>query len=101
MEIAPPLVEEVWIPPEVPAAFGYLMEAERGQRIDVRVRTDDTISQIFLEIYRVRSPGDEESELLVEWADPWERSITYDARATGRYLLRVQPELPYRHCAIG
>ncbi len=93
VEIVPPVVEEVWVPPEVPAAFGYLMEAERGQRIDVRIRTDDTISQIFLEIYRVRDPGDEESELLVEWADPWERSIAYDARATGRYLLRVQPEL--------
>jgi len=99
VQARPPLLEEVWFPPEEPLALGYALEVLRGQRIRVEVTPDDPAQAIFVELYRIRSDpptGDGDVEpalLLVGWNDEEETGITYDARASASYLVRVQPEL--------
>ena len=92
----PPMIEEGWLPVEDPSALGYRVEMQRGQRLRVRLDLEeDEDARVFIDVFRVR--GDAELEdpslLTVAWADSLAREVTYDARTTSTFLVRVQPEL--------
>jgi murein DD-endopeptidase MepM/ murein hydrolase activator NlpD len=93
VEVAPPLVEESWIAPDEPAALGYRLDLQRGQRVQVDVVSEHTVQRVFVELFRERSADEEVAPSLVEWAADLETGLVYDVGATGRYLLRIQPEL--------
>jgi murein DD-endopeptidase MepM/ murein hydrolase activator NlpD len=83
--------------PEEPMALGYRMELRRGQRVRIRLDVDSPGSEdelrVFLEVFRVRGSDEEPQLLKVAWAEPEERTLEYEARATATHVLRVQPEL--------
>ena len=94
-----PKVEEGRFGPEEPLALGYRFELRRGQRLEASFeaidRWDPDEPQVFMEIFRVRGDPDEEDPrlLTLTWSEPSERVLVHEARATGTYILRVQPEL--------
>jgi len=93
VEVSAPVVEESWIAPGEPTALGYRFDLRRGQRVQVDVRAAHTVQRVFVEFYRDRSADEGDEPLLVEWAADLETGFVYDARASGSYVLRVQPEL--------
>ncbi|MEX2294901.1 MAG: peptidoglycan DD-metalloendopeptidase family protein [Gemmatimonadota bacterium] len=93
VEVSAPLVEENWIAPDEPTALGYRLDLRRGERVQVEVRAEHTVQRVFIELYRDRPDDEDDDPLLVDWAADFETGFVYDARATGSYLLRVQPEL--------
>jgi murein DD-endopeptidase MepM/ murein hydrolase activator NlpD len=93
VEVAAPLVEEIWVAPDQPTALGYRLDLRRGQRVRVDAVAEHAVQRVFIELFRDRPDDEDDDPLLVEWASDLETGITYDARATGTYLLRIQPEL--------
>jgi len=94
-----PKDEEGWFGPEEAMALGYRIDLRRGQRLDVRLEMDGLWEaeepRVFMEIFRIRDDSDGESPrlLTLAWTEPTERTLVHEARATGSYILRVQPEL--------
>ena len=99
VEAVLPKEEEGRFGPEEPLALGYRFQLRRGQRLEVRFQATDRWNpeepQVFMEIFRVRGDPDEEDPhlLTLAWSEPSERVLVHEARATGTYILRVQPEL--------
>jgi peptidoglycan LD-endopeptidase LytH len=84
--------------PEEPMALGYRVELRRGQQLEIRMEVEgdwaDVAPQLFMDLFRVRGQDEEDPRLLsVAWSEPLERSLTYEARASASYILRIQPEL--------
>lgn len=106
VETAPPLMEEIWLPPGEPSALAYRITVDRGQRIRVHLEPDVEEQAIFVELFRLRGEDDADRALLVRWTEDGERELVYDARASASYILLIQPELlgggPLRvHLGVG
>ncbi len=103
VQASPPMDESGWFPPDSPAALGYRLEMERGQRLRVELDLEgDEDARVFIEVFRLRGDADAQnpSLLTVAWGDSLSREVSYDAATAATYLVRVQPELlrggPYR-----
>lgn len=99
VDAALPRVEEGRFGPEEPMALGYRIDLERGQRLEVgfEVAGDwgPVEPRVFLEVFRIRGDpeADEPRLLTVAWGESDDRAVTYEARSTSTYIVRVQPEL--------
>lgn len=91
--VEPPFREEGYFPPEEPMALGYSFDVERGQVISVELRFTGTGATLtFLDLYRT-APDTARAPALVASADSAGRRLVYEVSRSGRYVLRVQPEL--------
>ncbi len=71
-------------------AFGYRFPVARGQRVQIELRLDGPVPEVFLDVYRER---EEEAPLHIASADAASRQLIFEPRADADYLLRLQPEL--------
>jgi peptidoglycan LD-endopeptidase LytH len=83
---------------EEPMALGYRVELRRGQLLEIEIGVEgdwaDANPQLFMDLFRVRGQDERDPRLLtVAWSEPLERTLTYEARASASYILRIQPEL--------
>jgi murein DD-endopeptidase MepM/ murein hydrolase activator NlpD len=88
-----PFRETGYLSPVEAPAIGYRFTLRRGQKLVVRLdAADSTGAMVFVDLYR--DPADSTQPLdRVESADLDVRTIEYEARRDGAYLLRLQPEL--------
>ncbi|RZM27442.1 MAG: hypothetical protein EOO88_13150 [Pedobacter sp.] len=74
----------------IPAA-AYSFDAARGQQITVQLnKTPSTDFMIYLDVWMLKDGG---SPKRVAAADTLNNPVVFDADQTGRYLIRLQPEL--------
>jgi len=91
--IATPHAEEAWLAPEQPAALGYRVTMRRGQILSVEagLRSDST-ALLFIDVLRVT--GDTLAPFRHEQsADSAARTLEFEPRRDGEYVIRIQPEL--------
>ena len=87
-----PFRETGFFPAERALAAGFTFTAERGQRMTVNLSAASTEpAQLFLDLFSAIEP-DVVPELLVS-ADSGETGFDLEIEETGRYLVRIQPEL--------
>lgn len=74
-------------------AVALRVSAERGQRIDVDVSLDtDPRAIVFLDAFRAPRDSLGEPDRIAS-ADEEARTLSFEARRGGEYIVRVQPEL--------
>jgi murein DD-endopeptidase MepM/ murein hydrolase activator NlpD len=87
-----PFRETGFFPAERALAAGFSFAAERGQRMTVNLSAASTDpAQLFLDLFSAIDP-DRAPELLLS-ADSGETGFDLEIEETGRYLVRIQPEL--------
>jgi murein DD-endopeptidase MepM/ murein hydrolase activator NlpD len=95
--VAVPFAENALIEPARPVALGYAVTLKRGQKLDVAVTvTTDTPGRVFVDLFEPRPEGpsqDGPARRPVASADHDRTSLSHEARRSGIYVLRVQPEL--------
>lgn len=92
VRVALPFRETGYLPAERPLAAGFEFPAERGQLVTINLAVASTEpAQVFLELY-LSVDSNRAPERLVS-ADSGETSIDLEVEESGRYLLRMQPEL--------
>lgn len=85
-----PFEETGYFAAETPSAAGYLFDVKRGEKIHVYIRSrKDTSAELFAEIYRITDNG----QKLLQAFNNIEDTIGESAKADGKFLIRVQPEL--------
>ncbi len=91
--VALPFRETGYLPAAEVRAVGYRLPLRRGQKLSVSLEVADSGGmQIFVDLYR--TPADSTERLdHVASAEPGARSLEYEARRDGDFLLRLQPEL--------
>ena len=91
--ISTPFEEVFYIDPNDPAAYAYLFDVKRGQRIEVDITlfSKDT-SILFIDVYREQGESFEEW-IIVASADKEEHRLEFEPRRDARYIVRLQPEL--------
>ena len=88
LEAPLPYVEVAAFDADRPAALAYLIQLQLGQRLEVQ--TDlltPSPTEVFLDIFDVDNADTAAASAPQGW-----RSLVYEPRQGGRYLLRVQPE---------
>jgi peptidoglycan LD-endopeptidase LytH len=113
ISVSLPHAEEGVLLPEEPAALSVTFDLRRGESLQViftRARGDDdvdearewgTASRTFIDLHRLRDPDRPPEEggsrpLMVAWneASPGTAdTLVHETSVSGRYLVRVQPEL--------
>src|SRR5688500_17403118 len=90
LQVTLPLSETGYFDPAKPAAVGYRFELARGRRlmIDLKIQSSQPV-RMFLDLYRLSDAGAERVASSEEAAS----GLQHVARATGPYVLRLQPEL--------
>ncbi|NND33811.1 MAG: M23 family metallopeptidase [Saprospiraceae bacterium] len=93
VQIEVPHQEAFYFDPKEPKANGYLLSAQKGQKIEITLANQNPDSaKLFIDLFRVDSS--EETVLHhVATAQPEYHLIAFEPRLDGEYLLRVQPEL--------
>jgi len=87
-----PFRETGFFPAERTLAAGFSFTVERGQRMTVNLSAASTEpAQLFLELYDATDP-DRAPEYLLS-ADSGESGFDLEIEQSGRYLVRIQPEL--------
>ena len=81
-----------WSPGEA-SSVGYRLPLRRGQKLTLDLDVADTAgADVFVDLFR--DPADSAEALdHVAHADSSARTLEYEARRDGEYILRVQPEL--------
>lgn len=88
-----PFTEEALIDPARPVSLGYAFALKRGQKLDVQITVvTDIPGQAFVDLFEPAADG-ESTRRLVASARQHETDLSHEARRSGVYLLRVQPEL--------
>jgi murein DD-endopeptidase MepM/ murein hydrolase activator NlpD/SH3-like domain-containing protein len=88
-----PFRETAYIAPERPTAVGYRLPVRRGQRVAIDVRLEgDSSTLLFLDVFRLPSDSLAGPSHMVS-ADSGGRSLEFEPRRDGDYLIRLQPEL--------
>ena len=91
--VALPFRETGYLPAAEARAVGYRLALRRGQKLTVRLELADSAGmQLFVDLYR-NPPDTTERPDHVASVDPGTRTLEYEARRDGEYLLRLQPEL--------
>ena len=99
--LALPYREEGFLSPREATALGFSVSALRGQRIRAVLEMIDEGDEpaLFVDLFRLPAPEGGDLRHLVA-NGPGTRTVEYEARVSGDYLLRLQPELlrggPYR-----
>jgi murein DD-endopeptidase MepM/ murein hydrolase activator NlpD len=92
-ELAVPFTEDALIDPANPVSLGYAVTLKRGQRLDARVKiTTDTPGQVFIDLFEPDPEGGPERRPVAS-ARQDETALSHEARRSGVYILRIQPEL--------
>ena len=88
-----PFRETGYFDPNEAPAVGFRLSLRRGQKLTLRVDlADSNATRLFVDLFR--DPPDTADALdRVASADSGGRSLEFEARRDGEYLLRVQPEL--------
>ena len=91
--VALPFRETGYLAPTEAPSVGYRFFLRRGQKLAIQLDApDSTGAQLFVDLYH--DPADSARPLdHVESGDLSERTVEYEARRDGDYLLRLQPEL--------
>jgi murein DD-endopeptidase MepM/ murein hydrolase activator NlpD len=71
-------------------AFGYRFEVARGQRIAVQLTLPGPAPEVFIDLFRL---DDASAPVHVASADAAARTLVFEPRVDGAYVLRLQPEL--------
>ena len=88
-----PFTEQALIDPARPLGLGYAVELERGQAFTVTVDVQtDVPGRVFIDLFDPAAAGSSEPRPVASARDA-ETTLSHDARASGRYVLRIQPEL--------
>jgi peptidoglycan LD-endopeptidase LytH len=87
-----PFIEAALVDPARPLALGYEITLKRGQKFDVAITVDtDTPGRVFIDLFR--REGVVTVDGAVASAAEDKATLSYEARESGAYVLRVQPEL--------
>lgn len=88
-----PYEETGYLDPAEAGALGIRFRAQRGQHLTIDVAlAPDSAALVFVDVFR--APADTlEAVQHVASADSARRSVAFEPRRTGEYVLRVQPEL--------
>ena len=87
-----PFSETALVDPTRPLALGYELTLKRGQRLDVEITVvTDTPGRVFIDLFRREKNA--APALPVASAVDNQNTLSYEARRSGAYVLRVQPEL--------
>jgi murein DD-endopeptidase MepM/ murein hydrolase activator NlpD len=90
--VAVPFSESALVDPARPLALGYELTLKRGQRLDVEIAVvTDTPGHVFIDLFRRETKATPAPP--VASAVEHQNRLSYEARASGAYVLRVQPEL--------
>jgi murein DD-endopeptidase MepM/ murein hydrolase activator NlpD len=88
-----PFTEDALVDPARPVSLGYAVTLKRGQKLDVQVTVvTDRPGQVFVDLFEPVA-DDESNRRAVASARQDETSLSYEARRSGIYILRIQPEL--------
>jgi murein DD-endopeptidase MepM/ murein hydrolase activator NlpD len=88
-----PFAEQALIDAARPLSLGYAVELRRGQAFTVQVQLDtDVPGRVFVDLFEPANEGATERRAIAS-ARTGETSLSHEARNSGRYVLRVQPEL--------
>ena len=86
-----PFTEEALMDAARPVSLGYAVPLKRGQTLTVQVTVEtDTPGRVFVDLF---PPGTGPETQPVASAEGDGNALSYDARQSGTYVLRVQPEL--------
>jgi peptidoglycan LD-endopeptidase LytH len=92
-DVAAPFEEAGYLPPERPTAVSWSVSLQRGQRVRIEADLDgDHTSRFFLDVFELTDDTTREPR-LVAWADSAAVAVEFETRRTGRYVVRLQPEL--------
>ncbi|NNM33228.1 MAG: peptidoglycan DD-metalloendopeptidase family protein [Gemmatimonadetes bacterium] len=94
LEIAFPYEEVGYFVASEPAALGYRLQLERGQRVEVDVQATsqgDEPPRVFLEVFE--GTGGASAPRLLEYAAGDSAAFAFEPPDGGTFLIRVQPEL--------
>lgn len=91
--VSTPYEEVGFLIPAEPMAIGVQVSARRGQALHLEFSLPgDTIAQVFLDVWQVDGDGPGVPRRVAA-ADSGRRSLRFEPRRDGDYLLRAQPEL--------
>jgi murein DD-endopeptidase MepM/ murein hydrolase activator NlpD len=85
-----PYKEAGYFAADKPLATAYSFPLQRGEKVVVKLMTVPASGLLFAELWQPR-PGREAQWLAA--VDTVSRSVEYEVKESGNYLLRVQPEL--------
>ncbi len=89
LRVTIPFRETGYFAADKPVAHSYQVHAQRGQRLVVKVDVQSRQSaRVFVDIFELNG-----TPKSVAAADTAAFSVDYEVEQTGRYLIRVQPEL--------
>ena len=88
-----PFTEQAVIDAARPLSLGYSVELKRGQTFTVQVQLEtDVPGRVFVDLFEPQRDGVTERRAVAS-AGMGETSLSHEARRSGRYVLRAQPEL--------
>ncbi|HZH02672.1 MAG TPA: M23 family metallopeptidase [Myxococcaceae bacterium] len=88
-----PFRETGYCAPDQATAFGYRFPLQQGQRIRAVIAPEsDAPVQMFVDLFKAAGRAGAEPERVTQ-ADSGALELTAEARESGDYLLRIQPEL--------
>jgi murein DD-endopeptidase MepM/ murein hydrolase activator NlpD len=88
-----PFAETALVDPTRPLALGYAVTVKRGQHLSVEVTIEtDTPGRVFVDLFEPQREGAPDRRLAAS-AEEGRTSLSHEARQSGVYVLRVQPEL--------
>jgi peptidoglycan LD-endopeptidase LytH len=91
--VAAPFEETGYLPPERPTAVAWSVSLQRGQRVRIEADLDGhAASRFFLDVFEVADDTARPPRLVVS-ADSAATDVEFEPRRTGRYVVRLQPEL--------
>lgn len=91
--LAAPFAEQALLNPARPLGLGYAVELKRGQAFTVHLQVEtDVRGQVFVDLFAPDTDG-RLGRRPVSSAREGETSLSHEARRSGRYVLRIQPEL--------
>lgn len=91
--VLPPVTETVYFDPREGEAAAFEFPVPRGQEVEITIDTD--VQQYFADIYRIANEmqGNRLESPVHVASSSGEGRIVFVPRRSGRYLLRVQPEI--------
>jgi murein DD-endopeptidase MepM/ murein hydrolase activator NlpD len=93
LAVATPFEETGWLAPEEAAAVGYRLSARRGQRVTISAAIEpDSAAMIFIDVFQAARDSTEEPRRIAS-ADSAGRTVEFEPRRDGDFIVRVQPEL--------
>ena len=88
-----PFTEHAVIDAARPLSLGYAVELKRGQAFTVQVQLEtDVPGLVFVDLFEPRSIGEPQPRAIASARDA-DMTLSHEARSSGRYVLRIQPEL--------